>query len=62
MSQDTLYVVLQPHSNTNHSDLYRVVASHDWARYANGAAKYMPIAGEFESYQEANRFRESLDS
>jgi hypothetical protein len=57
-----MFVTLQPHSNTNPSDNYRVVDSTDWARYVNGASNSVPFAGEFGSIDDAITLRDDLNA
>ena len=57
-----MFVTIQPHSNTNPSDKYRVVDSTDWARYVNGDANHVPFAGEFGSIDEAITLRDDLNA
>lgn len=57
-----MYVILQPHSNTNHSDKYRVVDNEDWTRYINGAIKSVAIAGEFDNLTSAIELRDRLNN
>jgi hypothetical protein len=57
-----MFVTLQPHSNTNPSDKYRVVDSTAWARYVNGDANHVPFASEFDSIDDAIRLRDELNA
>lgn len=57
-----MFVILQPHSNTNPSDNYRVVDSSDWARYVNGASNSIALAGQFNNYDDALALRDDLNS
>ena len=57
-----MFVTLQPHSNTNPSDKYRVVDSTDWARYVNGDANSVAFAGEFDDFDDAVKLRDRLNS
>lgn len=57
-----MFVTLQPHSNTNPSDKYRVVDSTDWARYVNGDSNHVPFTGEFGSIDEAIKLRDDLNA
>jgi hypothetical protein len=56
-----MFVTIQPHSNTNPSDKYRVVDSTDWARYVNGATKAVAYAGQFDNIDEAIELRDRLN-
>lgn len=60
-NDDSIYVVLQPHSASNHSDKYRVVAAEDWAAYINGARKSVAVAGEHDTYAAAEHHRDQLN-
>jgi hypothetical protein len=57
-----MFVTLQPQSNTNPSDKYRVVDSSDWARYVNGATNTVAFAGQFDTLDEAIALRDKLNS
>ena len=55
------YVVLQPHSNTNPSDYYRVSDSADWARFVNGEAAHVNYIGQFKDYADAGKCRDEFN-
>jgi hypothetical protein len=55
------YVILQPHSNTNHSDKYLVVDAQDWAAFVNKAKPSVAIAGEFSEYEKAVELQDRLN-
>jgi hypothetical protein len=57
-----MFVILQPHSNTNPSDNYRVVDDVDWARYADGASNNLAFAGQFDDYDDAVTLRDEMNS
>lgn len=50
-------VILQPNSNTNSSDKYRVVDSEEWAAAINGAKRFYAYT-EHTTYEEAQRAQE----
>jgi|HubBroStandDraft_5_1064220.scaffolds.fasta_scaffold00014_11 hypothetical protein len=58
----SIFVVLQPKSNTNNSDKYRVVDSQSWFAFVNGARKSAAVFGEFDSLLEAEKSRDELNS
>lgn len=47
-----MYIILQPNSQTNPSDKYRVVFNDDWMRYVNGATRTYAFTA-FDTYDEA---------
>jgi hypothetical protein len=57
-----MYVILQPHSNTNRSSKYRVVKRPDWTRYMNGETITLECAGESDTYGEARELRDRLNN
>lgn len=58
-----MFVILQPHSNTNPTDKYRVVDGVAWARYVNGAQdRGYTVAGEHKTYEDAEAQRDELNT
>jgi hypothetical protein len=57
-----MYIILDPHSNTNPSGDYRVVYNADWMAYINGKAHSYPISAACRDYAEAERTRNELNS
>lgn len=55
------YVTQQPHSNTNPSGSYRVVAWYAWRKYVGGETSLLP-AVSFGSQEEADAERDRLNS
>lgn len=47
------YIVLNPHSLTNPSAMYRVVESGAWCAYVNGKISHLPVTDEDFSYDGA---------
>lgn len=56
-----MYVVLQPHSNTNPSEKHRVAWDQDWQKFANGAASSYAFT-DFSSYVEAKSAADGLNT
>lgn len=57
-----MFIILQPHSNTNPSDKYRVVDHVAWQRYVNRAQTGgYAVAGEYASYQAAEAYALELN-
>jgi hypothetical protein len=50
-----MYVILQPHSNTNNSDKYAIVKFDDWVSYTNGELVGMPIVSRHDTWEEADQ-------
>lgn len=48
-------VILQPHSNTNPSDKFRVTNSLDWVRFVKGKNASYPFVS-FDTYREAQEY------
>lgn len=58
-----MFIILQPHSNTNPTSHYRVVDSVAWQRFVNGAqASGYAIAGEHGTYEDAEVQRDELNA
>lgn len=58
-----MFIILQPHSNTNPSDKFRVVDGYAWQRYVNRAQTGgYTIAGEHDNYIEAEAQRDELNT
>lgn len=58
-----MFIILQPHSNTNPSDKYRVVDAEAWQRYVNGAQTGgYAVAGEYSSYPAAEAYAVELNA
>lgn len=58
-----MFVILQPHSNTNPTDKYRVVDGVAWASFVNDAQRNgYTIAGEHGTYEDAEAQRDELNA
>lgn len=59
-----MFVILQPHSNTNPTDNYRVVDAAEWQRYVDLGRlnRDYVIAGEHPYYAEAEAQRDELNA
>lgn len=49
-------VILQPHSETNHSDRYAVVEFEKWQAYTNGETPALEVVKRFDTYDDADIF------
>jgi len=56
-----MYVVLQPHSNTNPSGNHRVVWDQDWQKFVNGAASSYAFT-DFPSHTDARKNADDLNA
>ena len=57
-----MFVILQPHSNSNPTDKYRVVDGIAWTSFVNGAQNNgYTIAGEHKTYDDAEVQRDELN-
>lgn len=58
-----MFIILQPHSNTNPSNKYRVVDAYAWQRFVNGAqTSGYAVAGSHADYQAAEAQRDELNA
>jgi hypothetical protein len=56
-----MYVILQPHSNTNPSENHRVVWNTDWQNFVNGAASSYAFT-DFPSHADAQKVVNDLNA
>lgn len=55
-----MFVVLQPQSNTNPSDRFRVCHTNDWQAFVNGAKSAYAFV-EFDDIESALRARDRMN-
>lgn len=55
------YMVLQPNSNTNPTDKYRVVDYDKWIDFRQGTRTRLDDVGEYRTYAEADRQRNTMN-
>jgi hypothetical protein len=53
-------IILQPNSQTNDSDKYRVTYSNDWTRFVNGATLGYAFI-DFNTYEEAKKAADEMN-
>lgn len=56
------YIVQNPNSQTNPTDVYRVVNYQDWIDYTNGATTMLAVVGRFDNYGEAKLLCDRLNN
>lgn len=56
-----VYVVLNPHSNTNPSDKYLVVENAAWVAYSNGHLQVLPFEAACDEWKDAQAVQEALN-